>query len=393
MDYNFSWPKVRIDPRLNLCRRIALVSLLREISGANIPDDAVLFYLINTDCAGLKSTIFDDLYDSTRWGESTATQQPMHNITIPDGIRKMAEGYLFEMIAEELRFCFWNGCDSYQLWGNTNTAPIFPKKIREALDRAQITANAELLDHKATVDALHACICNETIEVGKKNNDAPSFVSRKGYWQSQHFDVLSFKQIGKISQLRDLYHRAVNKMTMSRKLLNKYEWNTLCDLLEVLLVLNYDCGYMEAANAFTVLEYAKMAEVGRERAKKFEELYEVRKLRSLYSTSIDRALDFYSRLSPEAAILVGRNVRASFFSQGCGVESVLPIWHHDAQAIKRYLEFKKQNVSTSVKIFMRYEVAIERRKIDELGRALKSHNHTCRRGYDECEDSPCCCCR
>lgn len=388
MDYNFSWPTVHIDPRLRLSRNIAFIGLLREMSD-EVPDDAVLFYLINTDCAGLKDSVFSDLYDSARWAENSTTATPMKELRIPDGLRKMTEGYFFNILLDEIMHIAY--CYSDLLCRESSGSVwTLPSKVREALDRVQITTHATVQDHKPAIDALHASICNETIATDtawRSMRDCES--GRAAFWNKQGFDTLSFKQMAKIRQLFDIFHRAMDKMRMDRKRLNPFEWATFCDLLDVMILLTHEGGYTEAANVYTLHEYAKMAEVGRERGRKFNEVWEVSRLRSLYGSAIDRALDFYSKLSPKASILIGRNVLVHFFNSSCRVTNALPMWEGDERNIRRYLEFKRQPVSTAVKLFMKYEVAIHRRKIEEIGYTLRKHNHSCDR-EECCCDAPCC---
>ena len=390
MDYNFSWPTVRVDPRLRLSRSLALTGLLRELS-PDVPDDAVLFYLVNTDCSGLKQSVFDNLYNSVGYYEGNPTlSQPMKPIAIPDALRKMTNEYFITILVSELYSASWNACDS--CFDPYSRAWLFPKKVRDALDRVPITNCATLQDHKVMVDSLRASICNDTIDTSDQSKRYWDCDRREKYWKNQGFDVLSVKQVTKLRQLRDMYSATVNEMRLSRKMPNPYEWSTLCDVLELILILGYNNGFVEASNAYSLYEYAKMAEVGRERTKKFSDPYEVNRLRDLHSASIDRSLDFYSKLSPKAALMIGRNTRLSFFESACGVSSPMPIMSWDDRAIRKYLAYKHQDQSTAVKLFMKYEVAIQRRKIEEISRTIRKHGHACDRCEEGEQPCDCACC-
>ncbi len=151
----------------------------------------------------------------------------------------------------------------------------------------------------------------------------------------------------------------------------------------------YRGGFIEAANAYTLYEYAKMVEAGRERARRIPDLYPVSNQKDPYTTTIDACADFYSKLSPMAALMTGRNVRVDcFFYRDRSVPRVFN-WLYEHRAIKRYLEKFKQPQSTAVKLFAQYEVAVQRFKICRIQDTISSQ----KRG-DCCESScdPCECC-
>ena len=386
MDYNFSWPRVRIEPRLRLSRSLALVGVLRELS-QDVPDDAVLLYLINNDCSGLKNSVFSELYRNVGvWENQNPTlSNPLKNVNVPDALRTMANEYFMTLLVTEIYTAVW--ASSGNNFCEEGRVQVMPRKVREALDRVPITAHATVQDHKVMIDALKASISIDSFKIADPHRSDYDYrsIDREEYWKKQDFDVLSPKQLSKIFQLRDMFCDAIGKMKMERKLLNPYEWSTLCDLIDLILILTYSGGFIEASNLYSLYEYSKMAESGRERAVMFFEPYQVSHLSNLRGSTIDKALSFYSKLSPKAALMTGRNVRLNFF-RCCGASSALPLWYEEERAIRKYLEFKRQPVSTAVKLFMKYEIAIQRKRIWEISMTLREQK---RRGDCCCADDPC----
>ena len=386
MDYNFSWPRVRIEPRLRLSRSLALVGVLRELS-QDVPDDAVLLYLINNDCSGLKDSVFSELYRNVSvWGNQNPTlSNPLKNVNVPDALRTMANEYFMTLLITEIYTAVW--ASSGNNFSTEGRVQVMPRKVREALDGVPITAHATVQDHKVMIDALKASISIDSFKIADPHRSDYDYrsIDREMYWKQQDFDILSPKQLSKIFQLRDMFCYAISKMKMERKLLNPYEWSTLCDLIDLILILTYSGGFIEASNLYSLYEYSKMAESGRERAVMFSEPYQVSHLSNLRGSTIDKALSFYSKLSPKAALMTVRNVRLNLF-RCCEASSALPLWYEEERAIRKYLEFKRQPVSTAVKLFMKYEIAIQRKRIWEISMTLRKQS---REGNCCCADDPC----
>lgn len=390
MDYNFSWPDVRVEPRLRLNRTIALSGVLRELS-ETVPDDAVFFYLNNTDCSGLKNCIFRNLWNNFDWDDKNPVlSTPTKRCFIPDAIRKMTHEYFMSILVSELEGALWEttnctvGRNSY----------VFPKRIREALDRVPVTEGATLQDHKVMIDSLKASISIDTINASDSQRNMSRCMARSNWWKQQGFDILSQSQVNKLYKLRNMYLSAVRKMALDRKLLSPYEISTMCDLLIVLCILMYREGFIEAANAYTLYEYSKMAEAGHERVKRLPQIYQVSEQKNLYYTSVDACVDCYSKLSPMAALMTGRNVRIdNFYYRSRGSNKPFN-WLYEQHAIKRYLESIKQPQLTSVKLFVQYEVAIQRFKIYRIQDALADANRDgnrclCSVSCDDRADEPC----
>ena len=393
MDYNFSWPKVRIEPRLELGRRIALIDVLREIQ-SEIPDDAVYLYLLGVDNSGLGELLMDEFHKGAYDGEgSDANAVKIKPVPIPAALRKMVKEYITRTILKELTDKAYMSCIYVDFEAMHNT---YPKFIRDALDSVAIAQNASLDDHRAAVLTLKAATCGGGL---KHINDTSRGYVEAGYlgrvrddqWKAMDFDVLSPRQKSKLVLFDSMYCHALSQMRAKNELLGPYEWSTFCDLMEVLTILEYCRGFREAANAYAVHEYAKMAAVGRERIARVCYDYPVSRLRSQCTGAIDSGLELYSKLSPAAALLVGRNVRVHWFHDICGTTNTLFLRYYDEKALRAHLEAKGPNTSsTAVRLFMEQEVAIERRKIAEISCVLKNNRrHDCYEG--ECE-APCECC-
>ena len=397
MDYDFRWSKVRIEPRIGLARDIAITDVFREFGGG-IPDDAVLLYLMNCDCSGIKDCIFESI-DSCYWNhESPVTEPKKRPIRIPDALRKMADEYFISAVLQELCGC----CYGYDEFGyDTEKLDAIPKAIGDVLNSIQVTNHAELMDHKPIIDAVRAVIANESIKVTEGKSTYPSTYTRRlsnEMWAKHKFEAITGRQRMTLHQLATLRYRMIDKLRLTRKLPSKYEWDTFCNLLDILLVMYYKGGYNESSNMFTIHEYAKMAEVGRERTPKFEDLSSVSRMRDLWSAQLDKALDLYSRLSPMASVMIGRHGRLSRFGLECENPHILPMWGWEEHIFRSYLENKPAGTSTAVKLFMKYEIAIQRLKLEGLARQVAKYNRENGRSdyIRECDcaedcDCPCCC--
>ena len=82
MDYNFSWPKVQIESRLMVQRVIALIGVLRELTDS-VPDDAVLLYLYNVDCSGLRDCILRNVYYNPSMFGENGNRTPVKSMPSP----------------------------------------------------------------------------------------------------------------------------------------------------------------------------------------------------------------------------------------------------------------------------------------------------------------------
>jgi hypothetical protein len=404
MDYNFSWPLVPVDSRLQLARNIAAVDVLREV-GESVKDDAVLMYLVCCDNSGLKECVMSDLERSTHedW-HSAALNKKDTLLNIPTGLRKMTYDYGMAVLFHEVCALLYSGCDYGELyspcdgWGTRIDA--LPKKVRDILDTANITNEAELIDHRPVIDSLRAVIINESLTI---TNDRRAKLAEYNHmaqtdiWRKYGFDAVTPKQANTICRLRSIARRVTGEFQLSRKLPNKFVWDALCNLIDVLLVLDYKNGYVAASNIFTVHEYAKMAEVGRERGCRYDEpFYGVRDQHNLRMSSVDHTVDLCSKMSPLASFMLGHNGRMNMLSMYNDEIDCLPMHHWDQKMIKHYLTSLFPATSSAVKMFVKYEIALERVKLRHLSEYARRHmektgqtRDCCPCGCD-CAEDPCC---
>ena len=391
MDYNFKCSTVRLDPRVRLSRNIALIDMLRTMP-RNVPDDAVLLYLHNNDMSGLGDLIFGQI---SLWHQrrenSSATADIPRKIEIPEELRTMAGEFLFSVIIEEIYNLRENGCWR-TMSSATATTPVYPLAVRNALTTAYFANGASVHDHREVIDVLRANICNDASITA--NHGVLPFDERKRFWKKQNFDVLTSAQMSKISAMHGIVSNAIREMCMSRQLLAPYDMSGLLDLMEVLLVLQHTGGYIEASNTFAMHEYAKMTEIGRERARPvWHDDYHVRSMTDERRAMVSPALDFYTRLTPQAVLLMGRNSRLWAIDRTMGNDGAngleLGWWYADA--LRNYLEKNGQTVqNVTAKIFIKQEVAINVLKIGSINDDIHRHNREFTGGYIRCDDGDCC---
>jgi hypothetical protein len=381
-----------------LGRRIALVDVLREIK-SEIPEDAVYLYLLGVDNSGLSEVLFDEFHKGVYDNEgSNAVAGKVKPLVIPTSVRKMVREYVDRTILRDIDYS--NDSEAFRIYSfDECTSNTYPKFVRDALDSVEIAQHASLDDHRSAVLSLKAAVCHGGVNHAVASSRGCLYagcgsVLNDAKWRDLGFDVLSARQRSKLALFDQMYWMALTKMRSKNELLGPYEWSTFCDLMEVLSLLEYKRGFREASNAYAIHEYSKMAAVGQERIEKVRWDYPVAGLRNFITGAIDSSLELYSKFSPAAALLVGRNVRLSWLHDICQTGRTLALRYYDEKAIRALVESKGPNTqSVAVRLFMEQEIAIERRKIQTVASVLKTNRHE-RNQYDgECDcEAPCECC-
>ena len=405
MDYNFSWPKVQIESRLMVQRVIALIGVLRELTDA-VPDDAVLLYLYNVDCSGLRDCILRSVYDKpSRFGSvdnrTPVTSMPSPKLIIPDALRKMADNYFFSVLHEEIRYS--NSYSEEQClrapgYKDSQWVKAYPKAVRDALDVARLTAHASLDDHKAVIDTLRASVCTAATNLATRvDSMRDRWCSTFSYkvtnyeWKRYGFDILTRAQEDTIQLLFDMYFRAIDKLMLDKKIPNPYVWSTFCNLLEILILLKSPLGFAQAANLYTVHEYAKMAEVGHQRIALIDNETYASRSKDQYGCLVDEGVKICSKLSPKAVLMLGRNARLDFITYSTGIFQSAG---YSSSALEKYINENNRTTSTAVSLFVKYELAIQRSKLSAIKRAIDEKRKNGQSRYECCE-APCedaCCC-
>lgn len=379
MDYNFSWPKVQIESRLMVQRVIALIGVLRELTDS-VPDDAVLLYLYNVDCSGLRDCILRNVYyNPSMFGENgnrtPVKSMPSPKLVIPDALRKMADNYFFSVLHEEIRHP--NRYSDKQLDDDPafriNTwVTAYPKAVRDALDVARLTSYATLDDHKAVIDTLRASVCTAATSLASRvNSMRDRWCSTYSYkvseyeWKRQGFDILTGSQEDKIRLLYDMYFRAIDKLMLDKKIPNPYVWSTFCNLMEILVLLKSPLGFAQTASLYTVYEYSKMAEVGHQRIVMLDNETYATRSKDHYGCVVDEGVKICSKLSPKAVLMLGRNARLDFISYSTGIFQSAD---YSSYMFEKFINEHNRTTSTPVSLFVKYELAIQRSKL----RAIKS---------------------
>ena len=232
---------------VELRRAFALIGLLRLADANTVPLDLLYLYLAYTDTCGLRYNLFSNFAGTTDNGQGDGSDTSYRaHLTIPKGLSKMASRYLDRCCRIHINHILQltsGGC-TYSVGPIMANRPqltvkLFPAYVGEALDRLTIPDKATLREVKHVVDALYGAIC-------------PVNLPEHQTFATNMFP-LTDRQRRSLHQLKQFVFDVLRGPTLD---IDVYTRNTFCNLLELLLVIDYNCSsYVDALTAKQVYDY------------------------------------------------------------------------------------------------------------------------------------------
>lgn len=281
---------------LELRRAYALIDVLRNADLTTTPLDMIYLYLSYTEpTCSLRDILFSRLNTTC---EDSYRRAALNGIIIPKGLTTMATRYLTRCCKAHVRsiammtsyYNFWTQRDATG-W---EVSECYPVAVGQALDRFDIPQYAELREVKHLIDALHAAVC-------------PVLTKQLCEEYRLKKVPLTRKQSGKIQLLYNLLMYTIGHDSAC---FDSYTRNTLCNLLEILLVLDArGCDYMKSLCCREVQDFSRTSAEDRGTlVASPDTVIPIQNQFRTASNGIDRSLAVLSKLSTQAALCLGTGV-------------------------------------------------------------------------------------
>lgn len=335
-----------------LKRAYALIDVLRNADVNETPLDLIYLYLTYTCPTNfLRNAFFRGLYETN---DDKVKRSMMNNMTIPKGLVTMASRYLVRCCKAHLcgirqltEFNRWNdkaGCTEWAL------VKCYPVEVGQALDRIVIPSCVELKEVKHVIDALHAAIC-------------PVFTDKTMAAASTRKIPLTRQQVNRVADLFNLFSRT---MALDDSYLDAFSRGTLCNLLEILLILDTrGVGYIESAALRELQCYSRISACDRGSLVRKPDTFfpVVNEYRDAWNF-LDRPLAILSKLSPQAALCLGMGVNVKEVTHPTAAEYDF-MGQLDALNISNLLNVLNYS-SRETFLYVKYELFAEQKNVMRL---------------------------
>ncbi len=288
---------------MDVYRAYALIDVLRNADTAVVPLDLIYLYLAYTEpFFGLGCIIFRELVTE----DEDNVRRVIQNINVPKGLSTMASRYLTRCCKAHIHSIL-QMTDLYTPalrtkdfdWETTRCYPII---VGQALDRLAIPNRAELKEVKHIIDALHSALC-------------PVLTREMRDEYERQKVPLTRQQNGKLVDLCNLLTYTVDR---DESCFDSYTRGTLCNLLEILLVLNTrSLGYLESLCFKEIQGFNRTFAEDRGVLKPIlDKNVPVLNEFDIARNTIDKSLAVLGKLSPQAALCLGTGVDAKMAVDG-----------------------------------------------------------------------------
>lgn len=348
---------VSSDAYLQLRRAYALIDVLRYADLSVVPLDLVYLYLSYTDTPDnrLRHWIFRCLNTD----DDADIRHAIQSGIVPKGLATMASRYLSQCceahVDSILKLMCHGALGHMPGRRDWEVRRCYPVAVGRALDRLVMPQSVKLRDVKHTIDALHAAICPTiTKEISEE------YRSKKV--------PLTRTQIERFAWL----HRIAYNIDIS--CFDAYTRNTLCNLLEILLVLDAQCApYLESLCHKEVQDYNRV--FANERGVLMAYPDTSAPITGLFlgldkvsyfgaDDTMDKALSVLSKLSPQAALCLGTGVDIRRTVSG-NFEQYDFLRQLDVSLLTKLLDMLN-NASRETCLYVKHELFMERMQIERM---------------------------
>ena len=398
MFYGLDRPGLALSARAELTRAFAAIELMRHVD-ESVPDDLVLLYLESTKQHTLGMSCFPFLYQYTACGrDGTGEENELERInsavratsSTPERVKKMAKDYLSYFWDAQVHRVLNVGME-LALRQDSNAARMsyaercsfkrYPLRVRQAIDGLVVTPNTPIKNLRQAVSTLHAMVCppGEEQERSLETDQCGRYVEDS----SDAAAPLTRAQINRVTTLRGCLTSYMLD-DGRRKIPDTYDRGTICDLLEILVLLDPFTDYYDAYRAQSSYRFSRDTSTDTGIIVPSDVMSRLRFIGPWSPGVPEVYFHVFGRMSPHAALCLGNGiviggdpVRKSFIDVTAGLMGVY--------RLTDLLEITQAKPNVYTRLYLACEFVGQSLAFERLQRASRANNRPVSQGpFERC---------